>query len=653
MRHLGRIFSCVLIAFLLAAGAEAGENRWTPIGVGTGVVKGLAADPETHEVVYAAVGMAGIYRSTDAARTWEWRGKATVTLEDWNEVVIAPGDPQRLYATTRPTQVSSGGLYTSGDAGRHWQELLRDRVGFDAVAVSPNGALLAAQPIPIYTVFHSADGGRTWTVVLQPEHSGGDLPLALAFDPLAPEVAYAGAGTGLWRSTDSGATWTQISTLPINALAFPGTAPGVLYALSGNRILFSENAGLSWSGGALAPGASSDLAVDPADPQTVYVSGGKIFVSHDRATTTQEITPPAPGNSQFHIQLAISPAAPSILYAGLYGQGVAVSTDRGEHWTIHDQQGLSGDYFFRRVFHPASSGRLYHMPLDNGVIFRSLDRGAHWSPLAPVSAFSAPALSEEPGYPDSLWAATGEALFHSTDGGESWSRSSLSEGTLSVASPARGVVLAGGCGIWRSTDGGRTWTEVFPCVIGDGGLLVFRRVERIGVPHGWPGAAWAEVVKLNTSGTSERLIVFTQSSGRTWRTLARGIGSDRLSHRVAASRGVIYLVRGRTLQRSRDGGASWESLAPGANNISSVAVDTADPDVVYVATANLGVLRSTDGGATWRQLNAGLARLGRLRVVDVMTDPALPGVAYALPFKGGIFQGRFAPSTKAALSTPD
>jgi len=75
--------------------------------------------------------------------------------------------------------------------------------------------------------------------------------------------------------------------------------------------------------------------------------------------------------------------------------------------------------------------------------------------------------------------------------------------------------------------------------------------------------------------------------------------------------------------------------------ILSIAVDAVDPDLVYAATRYRGVLRSTDGGRTWASLSAGLARLGRLWVRDVMTDPLFSAVAYAFPVKGGVFQARF------------
>jgi photosystem II stability/assembly factor-like uncharacterized protein len=641
MRFSIRSSTCLIASLLVlvAITAEAGQDRWTPIGVGVGLVQSLAVDPDG--ALYAAVGIAGIYKSTDEAQTWQWRGARTVNLDSWTSVIVAPDDPQRLYATTRPTQVSSGGVFTSADGGLHWQELFRTRLGFTGVAVSPNGTLLVATPDS--EVFRSTDGGATWSPVLAMGFQN-DPPPGVAIDPLAPETAYAWGLEGLWRSLDNGATWAKIGTFPdgqpvngVSALVFPGARPGFLYALLRSRLYRSEDGGLTWSGGALLLGGYAALAVDPADPGTVYAAGSKVFVSHDGGDTATELPQPLGLPFPLLSAIVVSPAAPRTLYLSVDRLGVAVSSDAGEHWTLSEQRGLSANpsSFFNTGLFAASSGRLYHDAWRSGALFRSLDRGATWSPLAPLPSTLLYDFTEEAGAPDHLWATTGE-LFHSTDGGASWNPASPSVFAYTVASPSPGVVLAaGGCGLLRSVDSGRTWSVALSCTLGAGSEQITRRIVRLGTPHNWPGAVWAEV-----ESTDGFLILFSQNSGRTWRILAKGVASFQRSHSVAASRGVIYLNRGPALQRSRDGGATWQTLPVGGRAL-SVAVDAADPDIVYIATRFRGVLRSTDGEATWVPVNAGLARLGRLWVVDMITDPKRSSVAYAFPIKGGVFQARF------------
>ena len=640
-RLVSRAFASLLF---LAATVEAGEDRWTPIGIGEGLVHALAVDPDG--VLYAAADLGGVYRSTDAARTWQWRGAVTVNLDVWTDVVVAPNDRQRLYATTVPSQITSGGIYTSGDGGLHWQELFRRRSGFNSVAVSANGTVLAASQDA--QVYRSADGGRTWSSVLQPESGDPNNPLQLAFDPLAPATAYLGGREALWRSDDSGATWRRIGTWPdgeavdnVRAFAFPGTRPGVFYALMRSSLYRTEDGGLTWSGGAVLPGGYADIAVDPSDPDTVYAVGSELFVSHDGGDTAIQLPRPPTGPFPRFLAIVVSPADPETLFISVDALGVIVSTDGGEHWTLHQQQGLSANRAFPGDFVAAPSGRLYHAPYRTGLFFRSLDRGASWSPLAPLPNGFVTELAEEAGAPDRLWAATIGQLYQSTDGGASWMPSSLTPSIDHVASPARGVVLAGGCGLWRTADSGRTWAPVLPCFSGrdeDQKLLL---VHRLGVPPGWPGAVWAEVeIRYSVNGQKFQ-VLFSQDSGRTWRTLTQSTTISSFGLRtVAASRRVIYLNRVTALLRSDDAGASWTPL-PFPGRILSLAVDAADPDIVYAATRNQGVLRSTDGGRTWNPVNAGLARLGRLWVQDVLADPAVPSVAYTFPVKGGIFQARF------------
>lgn len=357
----GALLLATLLPALPAARAEAGQDRWTPIGVGGGLVQSLAVDPTVPGVVYAAVGSAGIYRSDDAAQTWRWRGTPTVNVDTWTSVIVAPDDPQRLYATTRPTQVSSGGVYTSGDGGLHWQELFRTRLGFTRVAVSPNGTLLVTTPDS--EVFRSTDGGATWSAVLVTGFQN-DPPPGVAIDPLAPETDYAWGREGLWRSLDSGAAWTKIGTFPdgepvngVSALVFPGTRPGFLYALLRRRLYRSEDGGMTWSGGALL--SANALAVEPTHPLTVYAAGSEVYVSHDGGETATELAvPPGFPLPVFSGGIAVSPAAPGTLYLGVPPRGVAVSVDGGAHWMLSQQRGLSANppSFFNTGLFAAPSG---------------------------------------------------------------------------------------------------------------------------------------------------------------------------------------------------------------------------------------------------------------------------------------------------------
>jgi photosystem II stability/assembly factor-like uncharacterized protein len=654
MRLSTKPFLCALavaaapLLITFAGSAEAATDRWTPIGVGTANVQGIAVDPAAPGVVYVAAGEPGVFRSADGGESWVWRGLATPSAQLWTNVVVPEAAPSHLYATTRPRNVGPGGLYLSTDGGLHWRLLLSRRFGFNAVAESADGTLLASGELA--EVYRSTDGGATWSLVLTPVFGGGGVQLQLAFDPLAPQNAYVGTHSGLWRSSDGGATWQKTGTLPdgqplddVTALAFPGTAPGFLYALRLSRLYRSHDGGLTWTGGLLLAGGAVVLAADPADAETVYAAGTKVFVSHDGGDTVTELSSTFP-HALFNqvTALAISPASPEVLYAAIPLLGVAVSRDRGRHWSLSQQRGLSARFSF---FRPGLSGRLYQQPYQDGSLFRSRDHGASWEMRGTTPSSSVVDLTELAGSPDDLWAAdTTSALLHSADGGATWSRTLLPDPLRSnaqaVASPAPGVLLAGGCGIFRSADGGRSWSRVFPCVVGEAGGQAVRLVLRLGTAPGWPGRAWAEV-RSSGPESLETLVLFSQDSGRTWRTLWRRPADISGIRRIAAARGLIYLNRDFVLLRSHDQGAHWEVGGGLPAPAVTLAVDAADPDVVVVGTHEGGVFRSTDGGETWTAENAGLARLGRRSIHDVFADPALPSVFYALPETGGIFQIKF------------
>lgn len=649
-RSIAAPIACGL-ALLAAAAAQAGVNRWTPIGLGSGDLRDLAVDRGAPGVLYAAAGPAGIYRSADGGESWTWRGTPIGRNESWTAVVVDPGDPARLYATTEHADIGTGAVWTSADRGQTWTELLRRRDGFNAVAVSRDGTLLAAGELA--EVFRSTDRGATWAIVLRPQFGAGGLELELAFDPGAPDVALVGAEEGLWRSTDRGATWARIGTWPsgepvedVAALAFPGTRPGFLYALMRSRIYRSLDGGLTWSGGVVTLGAFTALAVDPADPATVYVAAFSVWVSHDGGDTATEVSSQFPHWYFPHVQaLAISEAAPETLYAGVPGLGVVASRDGGGSWSIGEQRGLTAQANFVPQFRAGASGRLYHRPYRDGTLFRSDDHGATWTALGGPPISSITALVEEPGAPDRLWVASSSGFFHSVDGGATWSPSTLStitRFTEAAAVPAPGVVLAGGCGLWRSADGGATWSPVLRCVVGEAGGLGSRFVVRLGAVPGWPGRVWAEVLANSHTGAQRTLVLFSENAGRTWRTLAR-LPFPPSTPVVTAARGVLYLNREHVLLRSADGGAHWDLGGSVGDLIDSVAVDPLDPLHVLIGTERQGVLRSLDGGETWSAANGGLARLGRRAVGEVVADPAVPATFYALPWQGGVFQATFDP----------
>ena len=276
----GRIRSASLLGFLAGALVAAGPARaqtippnaygalrWRLIGPHRGgrvlAVAGVPGDPATF---YFGAVDGGVWRTRNAGVTWEplFDDEPIASI---GALALAPSDPNVIYAGTGEASIRSditygAGVYKSTDGGAHWRALgLADTRHIGKVLVDPRNpdvVLVAALghaygPNSERGVFRSSDGGRTWTKVLYKDPDTGAIDLAA--DPADPEVVYAalyqarrppweqyppdeGPGSGLYKSTDGGATWTPLAGhgLPAGPLGRIGLAVGRrarVYALIG------------------------------------------------------------------------------------------------------------------------------------------------------------------------------------------------------------------------------------------------------------------------------------------------------------------------------------------------------------------------------------------------------------------------------------
>ena len=216
-----------------------GEMRWRPIGPFRGgrtkAVDGIPSQPHTF---YIGVVNGGVWKTTDAGRTWVpvFDSQPTGSI---GAIAIAPSDPNVIYVGSgegmqRPDLSTGDGIYKSTDAGRTWTHLgLRDGQQIPHIIVDPRNAnrlfvAVLGHPYGPNTergVFRSTDGGKTFERVLHKDENTGAVDLA--FDPADSNVLYAalwearqgpwenaawtGPGSGLFKSTDGGATWRPLT----------------------------------------------------------------------------------------------------------------------------------------------------------------------------------------------------------------------------------------------------------------------------------------------------------------------------------------------------------------------------------------------------------------------------------------------------------
>ncbi|HEX9161835.1 MAG TPA: hypothetical protein VF980_09025 [Thermoanaerobaculia bacterium] len=470
-------------------------------------------------------------------------------------------------------------------------------------------------------VFRTRDGGTSWTNVTGPLV----MPSGVVVDAAAPDVVIASASNGVFRSEDGGATWETASALPAdpnpgNLVIDPRDA-NTIYAV-GDRcrgLLKSIDNGRTFAeqtsdGRGTNEVCTESIILDPLDPDRLYKPW--IFSDVWGADRSDD-----GGRTWVSLSFADSPRRGSIAAVG--GQRYAIGTSRydqlltgadGVTWTRVPITGITPPpiralEFFDLVADSAS-GRLF-LATDNGV-FRS-DNGTDWIQLAGTAGEAVRTIHFD-AESATLTIGTDFGLLRST--GSPWNtwtllnvgNSAMPMNEL-IADPSSGDMYARSRQhVFAGRNLGTTWqvigdplpTEFASIIIGAGHDLYSRYQDREGLNY---------VQRLEPDGHWTTILT----------TLALGpVAAD------PGTPGTLYAALGNVLQRTRDGGRTWEQLVPPAP-VGSLAIDPRDSNVL-AATAPGGVLKSTDAGATWSFAPTPLFKM----MFSIAFAPSDPNVLYAL-----------------------
>jgi photosystem II stability/assembly factor-like uncharacterized protein len=365
----------------------------------------VARVPGAPDAIYVATASGGVFKSTNQGTTWTPVFDGVDAMMSIGDVAVAPSNPSVVWAGTgeannRQSSSWGDGVYRSLDAGRTWTPAgLRQTRHIGRIVIHPNS------PDIVYVaaaghlwgsnaergVFKTTDGGRTWNKVLFVDENTGATDLAI--DPHNPEILFAamyqrqrkawgfnggGPGSGIYRTSDGGATWTALGAgLPkgdkgrIGLDIFRGDGR-VVYAIveaSGREsgVYRSVNRGDSWEQLSTMnprPMYFSQIRIDPKDRNRVYLLGSNrgFYVSDDGGRDFRDVFSTI--HSEDHA-LWIDPDDTNHLIVGGDG-GVSISWDRGQTWLFRDNLPV---------------GQFYEISADMGdpyTICGGLQDNGHW-----------------------------------------------------------------------------------------------------------------------------------------------------------------------------------------------------------------------------------------------------------------------------------
>ena len=679
------LFFLFLLAFVLSNSIQAQERptatavppatesdplkalQWRLIGPFRGgrvtAVSGVASQP----LVYYFGGTGGgVWKTTDGGINWEPISDNSVFgTGSVGAIGLSDSDPNTIYVGMGESpirgNVSHGdGVYKSTDAGKTWKKVgLEDTRQISRIRVHPKNSdivYVAAQghvwaPNEQRGIFRSKDGGKTWQRVFYRSDKAGASDLII--DPTNANILYAGfwevyrkpwtlesggAGSGIFKSTDGGDTWAEITRnagLPKGMIGIVGITvspanPDRLWAIveaEDGGVFRSDNAGKTWTRTNEQRNLRqrawyySRIYADPKNPDTVYVLNTGFYKSNDAGKTFSSISVPHGDNHD----LWIAPDDPNRMINSNDG-GANVSFNGGKSWTEQDQATAQ---FYRVALDNDFPYNIYGAQQDNSTVriaSRTTDAGIRREDWYDVGGGESGWIAPSPKDSQIVYAGSYGGLITRYDHrtGQLRDVSPYPNNPMGAGADVlkyrfqwnfpilfsphdQNTLYTAGNVLFRSLNEGQSWEVISPDLTRN--------------DKGKQGPSGGPITKDNTSVEYYSTIFTVMES-----PLQKGViwtGSDD---------GLVQLTR--------DGGKTWTNVTPPANmmpewiQINSLDASPNDPATAYVAATMYKwddyrpyLYKTGDYGKTWKKITTGIPNSAFTRVIR--EDPNKRGLLYA------------------------
>ncbi len=662
--------------------------EWRSIGPHRGGrVTAVAGIPSQPYVYYMGATGGGVWKTVDGGQTWEPVADEFLGTGSIGAIAVAPSDPNVVYVATgeaciRGNTSPGDGFYKSTDAGKTWTHVgLRDAGQVGGLTVHPTNPDVVYAAVLGHAfganqtrgIYRSRDGAATWERVLFRDENSGGIDLAL--DPNNPRIIYAalwqarrmpwgmesgGPGSGLFKSSDAGDTWTEISRnegLPEGTLGKIGITVSPLNServwaiveAEDGGVFRSDDAGATWTRvndeRSLRQRAwyYTHIYADPQNENTVYVLNVRFWKSTDGGSKFESISTPHGDNHDLWID-------PNNSLRQINGNdgGANVTYNGGKVWTRQDNQ---------------PTAQFYHVTTTNHFPYRVCGAQQDNSTLCIASRTSGFGISDqdwyrvggcESGYiavhpddPDVVYAGcyggmisrydqrTGQSRnIHAwPDNPMGWGAANLKyrfQWTFPIVLNPHdpGELFIAANVVFRSHDGGGSWEVISPDLTRNdktkqgpsGGPITkdntsveyYNTVFSLVPSRHENGVIWA--------GTDDGRVHLTRDAGQTWNEITPKDmpewGLVSIIEESPHAAGFAYLAVNRYklddfspyIFKTVDYGKSWKRVVkglPAGHYIRVVREDPARRGLLY-AGGEFGVYVSFDDGENWSSLQLNL-----------------------------------------------
>jgi photosystem II stability/assembly factor-like uncharacterized protein len=652
-----------------------------------------------HYTIYVAGASGGVWKTVNEGTTWApiFEHAMSTSIGD---IALAPSQPDTIWVGTGEANIfrssqAGAGIYKSTDAGKTWTHMgLTDTNTIARIVIHPKNPdiLYVAASGHEWThnkergVYKTVDGGKNWEKVLFISEQTGAIDLMM--DPSNPETIYAStwqrirkkwndprnedyySESGIHKSVDGGKTWKPINKgLPVAkyrgriGIDLCRSKPNVLYAfvdnyevvgqfekgemdsygrpkmgkIKGATIYRSDDKGMNWRQvsqenkymenlSATYGWVFAQIRVDPNNENKIYVMGLGLNVSEDSGKTFR----PLRGMHGDHHGLWIDPGNSDYLVNDNDG-GVVISYDGGKNWRQF-LDNLPLVQFFNVNHDMASPFNVYGSVQDHGSYRAVVDlsQGRQDIPAqkwkrAPGGEGSSHAI--DPTDPNTVYAAGFYGSIYRSDPNDENSKELVPKPKKGEA-PYRGQWLApfiisphnpriiyhGMNYLFRSMDRGESWEKISPD-------LTYNDLKKIGdIQYQTIFCISESPFKFGLiyAGTDDGRLHVTKDSGRSWQEISRKLPKGKWFSRVVASaydKATVYATQNGKREddftpyiwKSTNYGKTWESIVANIpiGPVNVIREDPKNKNILYVGT-DYSVYVTLDGGKKWHVLTNNL-----------------------------------------------